>query len=284
MMFKRHYFYLVAGLADLIFDGKAALSIGEFREELRVNLHPADYSLVSLLFLPHDNNNLLSFLTGREEKWDENGTYTLADYEEQKRVIGSILKEKDVLPPYMVEIMAGYYGSEEATEEGLLRKKLAEGYLTMALGSGNGFLKQWIRFDTDINNIYTFLNAKKLGLDAEKHLIGDDRFASELRELYRSGKDFVIPVEPEYAPSIFRIATESEFLEAERKTDLERWNYLDSLTFFEYFTIDQVLGYLIKFLIVKRWERLDPETGKEMLKKLVEGMESDVIAGSLDEK
>jgi len=65
---------------------------------------------------------------------------------------------------------------------------------------------------------------------------------------------------------------------------MERWSYIDSLTFFEYFTIDQVLGYLVKFLIVKRWERLDPETGKEMLKKLVEGMESDVIAGSLNEK
>jgi len=284
MMFKRHYFYLVAGLADLIFDGKTGLSIGEFREELKVNLHPSDFSLVSLLFLPHDNNNLLTFLTGSEEKWDENGTYTLADFEEQKRVLGSILKEKDVLPAYMVDIMAGYYGSEEAIEEGSLRKRLAEGYINMVLGSGNGFLKQWIRFDTDINNIYTFLNAKKLGVDAEKHLIGDDHFVTELRELYRSGKDFVIPAEPEYAPSIFRIATESEFLEAERKTDLERWNYLDSLTFFEYFTIDQVLGYIIKFLIVKRWERLDPETGKEMLKKLVEGMESDVIAGSLDEK
>lgn len=284
MMFKRHYYYLVAGLADLIFDGKAVPGIGEFREELRANLHSADFSLVSLLFLPHDNNNLLSFLTGSQEKWDENGTYTLADFEEQKRVIGSILKEKDVLPAYMVDIMVGYYGSEEAIEEGVLRKKLAEGYIDMALGSGNGFMKQWIRFDTDINNIYTFLNAKKLGLDADKHLIGNDRFVTELREFYRSGKDFVIPTEPEYVPTIFRIAMESEFLEAERKTDMERWSYIDSLTFFEYFTIDQVLGYLVKFLIVKRWERLDPETGKEMLKKLVEGMESDVIAGSLNEK
>ncbi|MDX9811010.1 MAG: DUF2764 family protein [Bacteroidales bacterium] len=283
-MFKRHYYYLVAGLADLIFDNKAGLSIEEFREELRVNLHPADFSLVSLLFLPHDNNNLLEFLSGKEDRWDENGTYTLADFEEQKRVIESILKEKDVLPGYMVDIMTGFYGSEEGIDEAQLRKKLSEGYINMVLGSGNRFLEQWIRYDTDINNIYTFLNAKKLGLDVEKHLIGDDSLAAELRELYRSGKDFVIPFEPDYAQAIFRIATENEFHEAEKKTDLERWSYLDSLTFFEYFTIDQVLGYLLRFLIVKRWERLDPETGKKMLKMLVEGMESDVIAGSLNDK
>lgn len=283
-MFSRHYYYLVAGLSDLIFDSKAGLTIGEFREELRVNLHPDDFSLVSLLFLPHDNKNLFSFLTGKEGEWDEGGTYTFADFEEQKRVIESILKEKDVLPEYMVDIMTGFYGSEEGVDEAQLRKKLSEGYIDMVLGSGNRFLEQWIRYDTDINNIYTFLNAKKLGLDVEKHLIGGDSLADELRELYRSGKDFVIPIEPDYAQAIFRIATENEFHEAEKKTDLERWSYLDSLTFFEYFTIDQVLGYLVRFLIVKRWERLDPETGKKMLKMLVEGMESDVIAGSLNDK
>lgn len=283
-MFKRHYYYLVAGLADLIFDNKAGLSIGEFREELRLNLQPDDFSLVSLLFLPHDNKNLFSFLTGKEGEWDEGGTYTFADFEEQKRVLESILKETDVLPDYMVDIMTGFYGSEEGIDEAQLRKKLSEGYINMVLGSGNRFLEQWIRYDTDINNIYTFLNAKKLGLDVEKHLIGDDSLAAELRELYRSGKDFVIPFEPDYAQTIFRIATENEFHEAEKKTDLERWSYLDSLTFFEYFTIDQVLGYLVRFLIVKRWERLDPETGKRMLKMLVEGMESDVIAGSLRDK
>ncbi len=284
-MFKRHYYYFVAGLADLIFDSsKTSLSMEEFREELKLNLHPGDYSLVSILFLPHDNKNLMSFLGGNEAEWDGLGGFSTEDFEEQKRVIGSILKEKDVLPEYMVGIMRDWFESEERISEAEMRKKLTEGYINIALDSGNRFLGNWIRFDTDINNIYTFLNAKTLNLDAVRYLIGSDQFVTDLSELYRSGKDFLIPVEPEYAPAIFKIATENEFLEAERKTDLARWNYIDSITFFEYFTIDQILGYLIKFFMVKRWENLDPETGKEMLKKLVEDMESNVISGSLKDK
>ena len=284
-MFKRHYYYFVAGLADLVFDSsKTSLSMEEFREELKLNLHPDDYSLVSILFLPHDNENLISFLGGKEAEWDGLGGFSSEDFEEQKRVIESILKEKDVLPGYMVSMMRDWFESEERISESEMRKRLTEGYIKIALDSGNRFLENWIRFDSDINNIYTFLNAKTLDLDAVRYLIGNDQFVTDLSELYRSGKDFLIPVEPEYAPAIFKIATENEFLEAERKTDLARWNHIDSITFFEYFTIDQILGYLIKFFMVKRWENLDPGTGKEMLKKLVEDIESNVISGSLKDK
>ena len=59
-MFKRNYYYLVAGLPDIVLDQKKlSVSIIDFREELKSHLDPKDYVLVSLLFLPFDNTNLL---------------------------------------------------------------------------------------------------------------------------------------------------------------------------------------------------------------------------------
>lgn len=84
----RHYYYFVAGLADLVFDGsKSYPDMSEFREELKNSLHPRDYYLASLLFLPNDNRNLISFLEGKDDEWDTLGTYSRDDFEEQMRVI-----------------------------------------------------------------------------------------------------------------------------------------------------------------------------------------------------
>jgi hypothetical protein len=278
-MFKRRYYYLVAGFADLIFDsGKGYPDLMEFREELKNNLHPSDYYLVSLLFLPYDNDNMIAFLENKTDSWQSLGNYSLEDFEEEKSILQSFIKIKDILPPYMVEVMARHIIEEHTFDRISLWKNLTEGYIEMVLNSGNSFLKKWISYDRDIRNIFTLVNAKELDLDAVRYITGNDPFAQELISIFNSGRDFLIPQEPEYAPSVFRIATENEFIDKERKIDLERWNFIDSVTFFEYFTIDLILGYLIKYKIVLRWKQLDPETGEMMLRKMIEQMEKEVIA------
>jgi hypothetical protein len=277
----RNYYYFVAGLADLVFDsGKSYPDMPEFREELKKHLHRRDYYLASLLFLPDDNRNLISFLEAKDDEWDVMGTYSREDFEEQMRINGSILEEKNILPDYMVQLMTEWSDSEEGITTSVMRKKLCEGYIILALASGNRFMEKWVKFDTDLNNIFIFLNSKSLDLNPADYLVGDDLFTNELLELFRSGKDFPVIFESEYASAIFKIATENEFLERERKTDLFRWNYIDTITVFEYFTINQILGYLIKYSIVVRWSKLEPETGKIMLKKFIDEMESFILLGS----
>lgn len=281
---QRRYYYFVAGLTDLLFDsGRNYPDMAEFREDLKHNLHPDDYSFITILFLPIDNRNLISFLENNEGEWLGPANYSKDDFEEQMRIIGSILKEQDILPAYMVKIMRDWIASEGEIRTGELRKALAEGYISIALGSGNKFLEKWVRFDTDLQNIFTFLNSKALDIDPLAHFVGDDPFTGELLDLFRSGKDFSMSFESEYAPAIFKIAVESEFLERERKTDLFRWDFIDTINFFEYFTIDLILGYLIKYSIVLRWAELDPGTGKDMLNKFIRETESRISTGIKNE-
>lgn len=280
-MLQRQYFYFVAGLADLLFDsGKSFAGMLEFREELKKNLHPRDFHLVSLLFLPYDNRNLINFLEGNGDAWDQLGNFSKEDFEEQMRIIRAILKEEDILPDYIVRIMREWASSEEGVKVPAVKKRLTEGYIGIVEGSGNRFLERWIRFETDLNNIFIFLNAKSLDMDPAAHMIGDDPFTRELLDLFRSGKDFTVSFESDYASEVFKIPTESEFLERERKIDLLKWNFIDTITFFEYFNIDLILGYLIKYSIVLRWARLDPETGREMLRKFITETEASISRGN----
>jgi hypothetical protein len=276
-MLQRQYFYFVAGLADLLFDsGKSFAGMLEFREELKKNLHPRDFHLVSLLFLPYDNKNLINFLEGSGDAWDQLGNFSKEDFEEQLRIIRAILKEEDILPDYIARIMREWNGLEEGMKVANIKKRLSEGYVNTVEASGNKFLKRWIRFEKDLNNIFIFLNAKSLGIDPAAHMVGDDPFTCELLDLFRSGKDFSVSFEEDYVSDIFKIATESEFLERERKIDLLKWNFIDTITFFEYFNIDLILAYLVKYSIVLRWDRLNPETGREMLQKFITETESSI--------
>lgn len=284
MIFKRHYYYLVAGFADLVFDsGKGYPDLAEFVEELKINLHSSDFKIVSLLFLPYDNDNLIAFLEGKTDKWNPLGKYSASEFEEERKVLQSIVSEKDGIPPYMAAVMNQRTGEEQTIDRISTWKKLTEGYLEMALKSGSKFLRKWVSFDRDIRNIFALINAKELHLNATRYIAGKDQFAEELIAVFNSGKDFVVPQEPEYAPAIFRIATESDFLERERKIDLERWNFVDTNTFFEYFTLDLILGYLIKYMIVLRWKQLEPETGKIMLQKLIDQMETQIMSVGYNE-
>ncbi len=284
-MQKRQYHYLVAGLADLAFDSsKNYLEMNEFKDELKTALHPSDYLLISILFLPHDNNNLITYLEGNIGTWDPLGNYTFQDFEDQKWDIHSLQKADRILPDYMVEVMADWFDSDKKPEIDEIKRKITEGYIDMALSSGNSFLENWVSFDRDVNNIFTLINSKRLNLDAENYIIGNDPFAKELKEIFEKGKDFVIPSDPEYAQGIFKTATENEFLEREKKIDLTRWEFIDSATFFEYFTVDLIMGFLIKLSIVLRWKQLDTETGRIMLQKLVKDMEKQVLTGNFSNK
>jgi len=284
-MFKRQYHCLVAGLADLVFNSAKGYSdMAEFRGELKTILHPTDYSVVSILFLPHDNKNLVAFLEDKTGKWDYLGNYTLQDMEEQKRITDSILKEDDVLPSYMVEAMKNWFLSVNGNDRLETERKLTEGYIKTALSSGNRFLENYTRFDRDMRNIFALINSKALGLDAVKYIAGDDPLAAWLRDVFKSGKDFHIPSDPEYIQEIFRIVMENEFLEREMKSDIARWDFINEETFFEYFTLDWILGYLIKLSVVIRWKQLDPGTGTMMLKRLVQELETPAKAVELREE
>ncbi len=269
-MFKRYYHCFIAGLYDLVLDdGKNLLSLTEFRQELADLLHRDDYHLVKILFLPYDNTNLLKYMSGEINQINSLGNYTVEDFEEQVSRLDSIIKVDDILPEYMVMVIKDWLASEKTLSRMSAEKRLTEGYYSIAAGSGNKFLRKWIEYDLDMNNILVLKNSMDLGIEVSEQIIGNNILAEELKVISRKKSDFRVPTEPQYASSIFNIAGESDFLEREMKIDIVKWNHINDLIFFEYFTVDFILAYLIKLSIAHRWLALDETTGQEMLKKLV---------------
>lgn len=272
-MFKREYHCLIAGLPDLFFDdGKYNPDLAGFREELKKELHPDDEALVSLLFLPVDHRNLLKFVEDKESIPEPLGNFSREDFEEQSVRLDSILEEENILPDYMAKVMEDFYRSEEKPDPVVLEIMLTQEYYRLVLESKNAFLSQWLTLERDANNIVTAFNLRKHEAKPGRQLIDENPLAEELDIALAKDRDFSAPPEPEYAQELFTIAGIDDFLEREKKIDHWKWTLIDEMSFFHYFTIEKILAYMIKLIMVARWRSLDPDTGKQLFRRLIEEM------------
>lgn len=264
-MFERNYYYLVAGLPDIILDQKKlGLSIAEFREELSNHLHPDDYKLVELLFLHSDNHNLLNLLLKSDNDFEESGKYSRDVLEEE-------IKEPASLPDYMQKLITAYK-SETPVFEGLPWEDQLTWLFYNYLGScSNKFLREWFEFDLNLKNIVAGFNTRKHKLKGDKYFIGDNFVVQAVRK--STLKDFGLGNDFEHMERLITIQENENLLEREKAMDTMRWDFLDDRNTFNYFTIEVLLAYVIKLQMVQRWLEMDYETGKEMFRKLLDQLE-----------
>ena len=130
----------------------------------------------------------------------------------------------------------------------------AEFYRT-ALASKNRFIAGYFGYDLDVRNCRVAYLNKALGRpEGQDLLVLDEDEPREFEDLEK----------------VNAVLEGSDILERERGLDDIMWERIDSLTLMEVFTLDQILGFVAKLQIVARWLRLDPQSGRELFRKLVE--------------
>lgn len=175
------------------------------------------------------------------------GEKTPEDYIEE---IISLCSEKD--RETIAFLMEGYDDS-----------KLGLEFYSAALTHPNGFIKEFFRFDLNVRNAKVRYLNRALDRPADKDVL---TFPEETpQEILDAVAD-----EFEEADDLESIFNSGDILSRERGIDDLMWEKISSLTTFNYFDIDAILGFITKMNIVARWYRLDEQTGREMFKKLVE--------------
>lgn len=130
----------------------------------------------------------------------------------------------------------------------------AEFYRT-ALASKNRFIAGYFGYDLDVRNCRVAYLNKALGRpEGQDLLVLDEDDPREFEDLEK----------------VNAVLEGSDILERERGLDDIMWERIDELTLMEVFTLDQILGFVAKLQIVARWLRLDPQTGRELFRQLVE--------------
>lgn len=265
MMEKRAYYYLVAGLPDLVADQpKAPLSPAAFLEELREHLHPDDFKALDYLRLPVDNNRLLSILQHQPLPEQQEGLFSTD-------VLQDALRDPEPLPRYMQVFLQAYQQQEPLFPGMSWQNQLSWCYFDEALSVSSGFIQHWLQFDRDLRNLLTGISCRRHQRSTAGQLIGEYPLTTAIHN--SQARDFGLGME---FPILDRILQWDDlaWLSREKALDAIRWHHLDDMTTFDYFSLEWLMAYFIRLGILQRWDGLHPEEGQAALRQMISNFDN----------
>ena len=135
----------------------------------------------------------------------------------------------------------------------LLDRLLSDFYSSM-LRERNRFLREFFLYDLCLRNVKTEYLNRSLGRAAGTDCI----MLPELEEYKFVGRD-----------AAEAVLSGSDIIRRERGLDDLMWDEIDRINEMEVFSMDVILGFTAKLKIVDRWNRLDPESGAQLFRRLV---------------
>ncbi len=263
-MFKNKYYYIIAGLSDLILDqSKVTQSLADFKAELAEHLSQKDYKLVEKIFLNVDNHNILNILQKKQETFNELGKYERDQIEQE-------IKDPQFEENFLNIFISAYKSETPVFERISWEDQLVSLYYEFLSQSNNDFLKSYYSFNLHINNIITALNARKHKIKNKNIYVGDNPVVDALKQ--STLKDFGLSAEFPVIEQILNIFENEDLVKREKSTDMLKWNYMEELNTFNYFTIEIILSYIIKLQMAERWIKLDEEEGEKLFEGLIKDL------------
>ena len=138
--------------------------------------------------------------------------------------------------------------------DGFDPEKLNAGFYRACLGSGSRFLREYFLFDLFLRNTKVeYLNASLCRPEGKDVLL--------LEEL----EDY----EFEQKEEIVEILSGTDIIGREKGLDMAIWEHVEEVTTMDVFDMDAILGFIARLKIIDRWDKLDPETGAELFRRLI---------------
>jgi hypothetical protein len=271
-----NYYCLIAGLPDIqAEDTKINVSLPDLKEELLEQLSTSDGQLLKLIFAEYDNRNFLAFLANKDAVLNPLGNITSSDWLQLVAIMKDSENPKDqYLLPYIQKFYTEISDEKNAIEGISPEDHLAALYYEEALKNDNKFLQKWFEFNLNVNNILTAIACRNHGFDQQALLIGNNEVALTIRK--SNSRDFGLTGMFEQLDLVLRIAEENDLLERERKIDALKWTWLEENTFFNYFSVEKVLAYVLKIQMIDRWKMLSMEKGGQIFRELLGSLKEGV--------
>jgi hypothetical protein len=271
-----NYYAFISGLPDLIFDEqKKVYTTRQFKDELKSILSWLDQRVIHKLFLKCDNDNLLSCLKFGEENmsFNDSANYSLEEIVDMVDAVKDEDRKWNTKYPNYLQIFIQDYLTYEETPKIFWEDHLATLYHNYLLKKTyHRFLKAWSELNMNLRNILTALSARREGIEYDFLIVGHNDVSNLLRTAQNPAHgitDFI-----DYYESVREIDELSDLLEKEQRIDTFLWEWIDENTFFHYFDIEQIMGYLFKLQMIERWKHLDNEKGSQIFRDIVTNLKS----------
>lgn len=256
-----NYIAFIAGLPEIAWDDrKLSLTVAEFREQAKNYIRGKDEKLLDLFFLPNDNLQVLRLLNKQEALDGLSSVFPLRQLEEE------VQEPSGVLPSYLTRFI-GDFKEEHLEYDTIPENVLSWMYYDYMLQADNELVRQYAELSMNLRNFVAAWNSRKYGRDVSREVIGNNDFAVALRT--SASKDFGLSGEYACVEKLIALMETEDLVERERGLDLLIWDFLDEAVLFEYFSIERVISFMLKLLIVERWSKMSPESGRKVFMEMI---------------
>ena len=245
------YPFILSCFPEIEIGEKPELSFKEARDILALNLSRADLQKVNQLLLPIGLDNIKALWLGLP--LNERGGMSGKELEEALLV-------RAPLPQFIIDFLDEYDTTEERLHH--FSALYASLYQDVALKL-KGFLGAYYQFEREMRLVLTALRAKKLGRDLARELQFEDVHDSFVMQILvqKDSAEYFPPQEYEDLKSLF-VENSSEPMKLYRALLEYRFDrILEIEERYQQFTIDRILGFLARLMIVEMWDQLDRERG-----------------------
>ncbi len=254
---NRKYYFVVAGLPDVYLGQITGLiKLPEFLKNLREELHPDDNKKLGYIFLPYDNLNLLNFCLRNNKPWHSMANFS---FDQLKSGINDLSSD---IPEYLYEFYDHFLKGNLFQEDYIWEYQLNDRFLDYVIPHTEGFLKNWYTFVRDLRNILAALSARYHGFDMANQLIGNNEVTDKLKSSH--AHDFNLSLDFPYIDLLIRLHKQGELLELEKQIDFMRWNKIEELTEYSYFSFGKIAGHVLKLTITDKWAVYNEVNGNKI--------------------
>ena len=157
----------------------------------------------------------------------------------------------------------------------LLRSPIDETTLEEGLKAKNRFVRDWISFNQDMNNILVAAICRKHGFDVKQQIVGEGEVAETLRT-HASQKDFGLNELMGDYQAFLTLAQIDNLMDREKAQDAIRFEWLQERTQFDFFSSEMVFAYYLEAVMLHRWSILTLEEGEKIFRDMVSEMKKGV--------
>lgn len=250
----KNYYFLVPSLPPLSLQSKPDITFEKLADRLEISLTKKDLEKTRVLRRFVDINNIRSLLL--EEKIDPRGNLNEKELDEALLI-------KNVLPQYVFDFLDQF---EKVSDRIRNFSGLLSLYFSMEIPKAEGFLKKYLQFERESRLVLLALRAKQLGRDVAKELQFEDSTDPMIAQILaqKDADQYEPPVEYQELKDLIASCYGDPWLE-NRVFAEYRFKKIDEISEKQQFSIDQILAYMAKLMIVEYLLELDEERGKSIL-------------------
>ncbi len=253
-----NYYFLGAVLPELVIDMPPDIQFQELMTLFRMNLNRVDLEKVVIIRTLIDLENIRWLLLKKEI--DPRGNLTEKD-------LDKALLNKENLPKYVFQ----FFGKFDTTEDRLKHfSTVIVKFFSDTVMQKGSFLKFYLNFEREWRLMMVGYRAKKIGRDLIAELQYEELTEPFVAEILaqKDTAQFKFPYEYEDLGQLLSRSS-GEPLDQYQLMLKYRFDTIGDYVANAPFSIDKLLAYLVRLMLVNDWHDLDDKKGKELLNQIV---------------